>query len=326
MATQAAAALIVTGIEDTTADLVIAELNRRGGTTPVRLDPGDFPHAVSVSGLLDTATGHWRGELTASTRNLDLSNVESVYWRRPSPYRFEALADRDAEFAAAQARIGVSGILASLKNVTYVNHPHRNWSAEFKPAQLALAAELGFKTLPTLITSDPQTAREFAVNHAPVVYKPLRITDLVRDGRPVALWAQRIDPVELDETIAGTAHLFQAEVADKSCDLRITVVGEQVFCVRIDSDRLDWRCDYDTLAYQAVDPPPELVPRLRAYLDRFGLLFGCFDFAVDHRGTPYFLECNPNGQWAWLEEPTGLPMTAAFADALDGTLTSREVL
>lgn len=49
MATQAAAALIVTGIEDTTADLVIAELNRRGGMTPVRLDPGDFPHAVSLT-------------------------------------------------------------------------------------------------------------------------------------------------------------------------------------------------------------------------------------------------------------------------------------
>jgi ATP-grasp ribosomal peptide maturase len=314
--------LVVTGIDDLTADLVIAELNRRDRLVPVRLDPGDFPHAVSLAGSLDIDSGRWRGALTTATREIDLAEVVAVYWRRPSPYRFDALSAADAEFAAAQARIGVAGVLASLRGVRYVNHPHRNWAAEFKPAQLAAAVELGFDVPATLITSDPAAARAFVAEQAPVVFKPLRITDLEHDGRPVALWAQRVASDELDETIAGTAHLFQAEVADKACDLRITVVGEQVFCVRIDSERLDWRSDYDALRYRVVDPGPGLVSRLRAYLDRFGLVFGCFDFAVDQGGTPYFLECNPNGQWSWLEGPTGLSMTAAFADALDGSQIS----
>jgi hypothetical protein len=55
---------------------------------------------------------------------------------------------------------------------------------------------------------------------------------------------------------------------------------------------------------------------IRAYLTRFGLVFGAFDFAVTRTGAWWFLECNSNGQWAWLEERTGLPMTAALADLL----------
>ena len=62
-----------------------------------------------------------------------------------------------------------------------------------------------------------------------------------------------------------------------------------------------------------------MAARLQGYLEAFGLAFGCFDFAVDPDGVPWFLECNPNGQWAWMEDPTGAPMTSAFADLLEGT-------
>ncbi|MFD4608909.1 MvdC/MvdD family ATP grasp protein [Streptomyces sp. NPDC058440] len=56
---------------------------------------------------------------------------------------------------------------------------------------------------------------------------------------------------------------------------------------------------------------------LRAYLDHFRLVFGAFDFAVDRQGQWWFLECNPSGQWAWLEPETRLPMVVAMADLLE---------
>jgi ATP-grasp ribosomal peptide maturase len=314
--------LVVTGTDDVTADLVIAELNRRRTSEVVRVDPGDFPHEVSMAASLDGEVSGWRGRITTATRELDLDAVGAVYWRRPTGHRFPGLEAQDAEFAIAQAREGLGGVLASLPRCRYVNHPHRNWVAEYKPSQLVAAVELGFVVPPTLITSDPDAARSFARKHAPVIYKPLRLTNLTVEDVPQAVWAQRIEPHDLDETVAGTAHLFQAEVVDKVADLRITVVGNRVFCVRIESAArlLDWRSDYDDLSYQVVEPPAQLVPQLHGYLERFGLLFGCFDFAVDQHGTAHFLECNPNGQWAWMEPPTGLPMTAAFADALEGKL------
>lgn len=47
-------------------------------------------------------------------------------------------------------------------------------------------------------------------------------------------------------------------------------------------------------------------------------VFGAFDFAVTSDGEWVFLEVNPNGQWAFVEQVTGLPIAAAIADALTG--------
>jgi ATP-grasp ribosomal peptide maturase len=314
--------LVATGTDDVTADAVIAELNRRGRCEVARVNPGDFPRDVGMAASLDPKSGLWTGTTTTSSRQFDLADVRSVYWRRPTPSTFPGLDEEAAEFAKVQAREGFGGVLASLPNARYVNHPHRNWAAEYKPSQLSVAAELGFDVPPTLITADPVAARAFARKYAPIIYKPLRVTALTRNGRPQAIWTQRVEPDDLDDSIAGTAHLFQAEVTGKVADLRVTVVGDDVFCVRIEStvERLDWRSDYDTLSYKPVDPSAKMIEKIQHYLKRFGLMFGCFDFAIDCHGMPYFLECNPNGQWAWMEPPTGLRMTAAFANALEGNL------
>jgi hypothetical protein len=45
------------------------------------------------------------------------------------------------------------------------------------------------------------------------------------------------------------------------------------------------------------------------------LLYGAFDFAVAGEDW-YFLECNANGQYGWIEAETGLPMTASLAELL----------
>jgi glutathione synthase/RimK-type ligase-like ATP-grasp enzyme len=222
----------------------------------------------------------------------------------------------DRTFAVLQGRHGFGGVLAALPGCRYVNHPQRVADAEVKPAQWAVAADLGFTVPATLVTNDPGRVRAFAVEVGRVVYKPLRPSPLYGPGgEPVAVYVREADPAAFDASLRLTAHAFQALV-DKVADVRVTVVGPRVFAVRIDSGLLDWREDYGAHTYTVIDTPPALARALRAYLARFGLVFGAFDFALDHAGGWHFLECNPNGQWAWLEEPTGLPMTAALADVL----------
>lgn len=100
--------------------------------------------------------------------------------------------------------------------------------------------------------------------------------------------------------------------------LRVTAIGDRLFCVRIDAGGLlDWRYDYDALTYTATEPPPGLTDLVAGFLKRFRLVFGCFDLVLRPDGEAVFLECNANGQWAWLEEHTGLPMTATLADLLE---------
>lgn len=305
--------LVVTNLDDPTTDLVIDELHDRG-VPVVRFDSGDFPATLSVEAAV-TPDGI-EGTLYTPTRSADLSRVRSLYYRRPSGFIFPHLDQQAARFAVTQARYGLGGVLASLPGCLYVNHPHRIGDAEFKPSGLAVAVDVGFQVPPTLVTSRPEAAQAFIKRYGPVIYKPFSAPFYQVDGVSCTVEVAEVAAEEVDGSVAGTAHLFQQRV-EKAGDVRVTVVGDKVFCVRIDSDLLDWRTDYSRLTYSVVSPPESITRALYDYLARFGLVFGAFDFAVDRQRRWWFLECNPSGQWAWLESETGLPMVGAMADLLE---------
>ncbi|MFD9482465.1 ATP-grasp ribosomal peptide maturase [Streptomyces sp. NPDC059991] len=309
--------LVVTNLDDPTADLVIEELHDRG-TPVVRFDSGDFPTTLSFAAHI---TSHGiRGSLTTPTRTADLTQIRSMYYRRPSGFAFPHLDEQTARFAITQARYGLGGVMASLPNCLYVNHPHRIGDAEFKPSGLAAAVASGFRVPATLITSDSIEARKFISQYQRVIYKPLA-TPLYRlDGVSSTVKVEEVTAEEIDDSVSGTAHLFQHRV-EKAADVRLTVIGDETFAVRINSDLLDWRTDYSKLTYSVVELPPGAEASIRTYLNHFGLVFGAFDFAIDTVGQWWFLECNPSGQWAWLEPETGLPMTAAMANLLERKTT-----
>jgi hypothetical protein len=77
----------------------------------------------------------------------------------------------------------------------------------------------------------------------------------------------------------------------------------------------DYRFDTKGLAHIAQECP-ELEGRLHGYMKALGLNFGCFDVMVARSGEPVFLECNPNGQWLWVEKMTGLPIGEGVAREL----------
>jgi hypothetical protein len=58
------------------------------------------------------------------------------------------------------------------------------------------------------------------------------------------------------------------------------------------------------------------------FLEAFGLSFGAFDFVVTPDGEWVMFECNPFGQYGWLEEALDLPITAALADLLTNGATA----
>ncbi|WP_019061657.1 ATP-grasp ribosomal peptide maturase [Streptomyces prunicolor] len=315
MAAGGSPVLVVTRLDDATADEVIVELHRRS-VPVVRLDPGDFPATVTVAAGFDSIGPG--GTLATETRTLGLDGVRSVYWRRPTPYTADlAMSEQTARWAVEEARYGLGGILASLPGAHYVNHPWRNRDAEYKPAQLAAAARCGLTVPPTLITNDPDQARAFTAEHGPVLYKPLRETDYADpQGRALTVWIEDVTPAQIDDRIRHTAHLFQQRVA-KTADIRLTAVGEQLFAVRIDgSPGVDWRRHYDQLTYTPVMVPPEIAKGVRAYRETFGLVFGAFDFGLDPDGAWHWYECNPNGQWAWFPDHITAPIMTAIADQL----------
>ncbi|MEC3995837.1 ATP-grasp ribosomal peptide maturase [Actinacidiphila sp. DG2A-62] len=315
------AVLVCTEYEDPTADLVIAELSRRR-VPVVRLDPGrDFPAsvtlAVHIGGTFRAEAGTgWGGRLTVGERSAEISAVRALYHRRPSPYPTGA-SEQAARFAAQENRRGLGGVLGALPGCLYLSHPQSVARAEYKPAQLDAAARGGFAVPATLVTNDPGEAKAFCAQQ-PCVYKPLHAGTYAIEGEPAGIWAATVEAGEIDGSVSRSAHLFQARVP-KIADVRAVVVGERAFCARITAPPgvVDWRSVYGSLTYEPFTCPDTMREILVRFLAEFGLLFGAFDFAVTADGTWWFLECNPNGQWAWLEEAAGLPITNAIADLLE---------
>jgi len=313
--------LVVTALEDVTADWVVAALNERG-VPVVRVDPADIGLRLAFGFRMGSGEAAWRGLLRTESREVDLREIQAVYWRRPTAYRdrFARLPRQQRRFAAAEARHGLDGVLRSLRSARYVNHPAAVARAEFKPGQLQHFVELGLRVPASLVTNDVAAAREFARAQRSVVCKTFRGLPPGEDGRAGAIWTQRVHPDDFDDSLSVTAHLFQAEVP-KVGDVRVTVVGRRVFAQRITAPRgaLDWRCGaWDDLVHSPVTVPSVVETALHRYLAASGLVFGCFDFALTGDGSSpddwWAIECNPNGQWGWL--PDAFAITEAFADIL----------
>ncbi|MFE0462269.1 ATP-grasp ribosomal peptide maturase [Kitasatospora sp. NPDC058965] len=307
--------LVLTNLHDATADLVLRILAERR-VPVVRLDPGvDLHRDASLTARY--GTGGRRGSLLTATRALDLDVVRSVWYRRPTSFHGPPdLGGQEAKFAGAQAFWGAGGILASLSGAHYVNHPWQVRNAEYKPAQLAAAQHCGLLVPDTVITADPAEAREFCRARA-AVYKPLWSTPYVGpDGSAQQVWVRDVRTEEITDAVSACPHLFQARV-DKSVDVRLTAVGGKLFAGALESPDLDWRRRQALLTCEPVAVPDPVAAGVAAYLSRMGLVFGAFDFAVGRDGTWYFLECNPNGQWAWQPPRLTRPIAHAIADELE---------
>jgi ATP-grasp ribosomal peptide maturase len=304
--------LVLTHPFDPTADYVVSELNAR--KVPVfRCDPGEFPQRLSLEATLEAG---WVGQLCLPERSISLANVGCVYYRRPTAFDLPAsMSGQLRHWAAQEARMGLGGVLSTLP--CWLNHPSKIAAAEYKPVQLATARECGLTVPPTLITNNLEAAAKFMAGRT-VIYKPFTPVDMPDGTLRRTVFTTPVDTKQLNSSVELTAHLFQLQI-DKVYDVRLTVVDNMMFPTRIEGGGLDWRADPERLVYTALNTTPSSVRTgVRRLLKRLGLRFGALDFAVDGNGCWWFLEINPNGQWAFTQLKTGQPIAAAIATALQG--------
>ena len=311
--------VVITRQHDPTADLVILRLTERG--VPVtRFDLGEFPRHLTASGRLGH-DGHWTGEISTKHRTIDLADVNAVWYRKPTRFEFDpAMTTTEHTWADKEAKAGFGGLLAALP-VKWVNHPFRISAAERKPVNMSLAARHGLAVADSLLTSDPEAAKAFCADHpSGVVYKSLRGGPRTEGGQAVALYTTAVTAEEITGDVAHTAHLFQERIHPKAFEVRLTVVGERMFPLRIDArteaGKADWRADHDELDYSIIEVPQHVRHSVTMMMRELGLVFSAVDFIVDQQDQWIFAgDLNPNGQWAWDH-----PLCDAIADALTDEL------
>src|SRR5207244_3359434 len=99
--------------------------------------------------------------------------------------------------------------------------------------------------------------------------------------------------------------IFQADVP-KRVEVRVTVVGEQLFAVEIDSQRTnrtrhDWRrFDANRTPYRRHNLPPAVQQACLRMVERLELRTGSLDLILTPDGRYVFLELNPGGRYDWI--------------------------
>jgi len=313
--------LVLTQELDTHADLVIRELQRRH-VPVIRFNTASFPQQATL--VAHHMQGSWDGILCWDSHSVHLHDIASIWYRRPTPFEVDpTLSPVAQQFAQAEARMAIGGILRSLSCV-WVNHPEKIVTADYKPYQLKVANACGLATPRTLLTNDPEAARQFLAQHqGGIIYKTLSGALIFDEsGTPLSIYTSRVSAQDLEQehSIRQTACLFQEEIP-KQLELRITVIGEQVFAAEIYSQssertRVDFRRSYADLRYAVHDLPQAIHDQCLALTKLLGLSFAAIDMVLTPDQGYVFLELNSNGQWAWIERETGMPLCETLVDHL----------
>lgn len=316
--------LVLAQADDDTADLVMNALAVRRAAVS-RVDTADFPSAVSVAARPDQVER--AGWLRVRGERIDLTSVRSVYRRHPARFTFpKAMSGPERKFAMRESVYGLGGVLAA-QPWRWLDHPSMVADASYKPRQLRVAAGCGLNVPPSLVTNLGAEARAFAAEvDGQLIYKSLSTGVVTEQDEIRIIYTTLLAEDDLaernDESIELCPVLLQQWVP-KMFDVRLTVVGDQCYAVAVHADSteatVDWRCRYGDLRYEVLSTPDEVRAGVLAYLRRFTLTFGAFDFSVTPDGRWWFLECNPAGQWGWIVEETGLPIADAIADELTRT-------
>ncbi len=297
-------------LADRQAELVVFESDRFPSSATV-----EFHHPVE------------RTVLSSGSVSVALADVQAVWIRR-----IGVAPDREHRWDEARRRVIFDQSLATLVHslATFpglVVDPLSVMEAANKPVQLVEARRLGLRTPRTLLTNDPQAARDFCRGvGSDVIVKPLQALGIREEGERRAMFSSRLSPddVEALDTLQDCPLMFQEEIA-KSFEVRAVVVGGRVLAASVDSQAVpegesDWRRAGGALdEHWSPHELPEEVQRSLVELVRGrGLHYGAADLAVDRDGEYVFFEVNPAGEWLWLEQLLAIGIPDAIADLLLG--------
>jgi glutathione synthase/RimK-type ligase-like ATP-grasp enzyme len=282
------------------------------GLRPVPLFLSRLPETGLAAGLGGGEPG--RCLLGTVQGSFDPAEVRAIWWRRPEPVEKWPLRADARDLGLAEWSAALAGVVR-VSGGFWVNDPGSEEIARRKLVQLEVARQVGLPVPRTLVTNDLARARDFVRScRTGAIAKSLAST--LEGG-----YTRRVTPRDaaLAERLRAGPAILQERVS--GLDLRVTIVGRQVFAMSMDAragDPDDVRLDWEKVSATArpAQLPPELRRRLVALLRALGLRYGAVDLRRRRGGGYAFLEVNPGGQWMHAEAATGHPIGATLARLL----------
>ncbi len=315
--------LIVTNKQDTHADEVIKSLAIRS-VDIFRLNTEDILSKYKIE--LELEPNGWHGIIIDEQgRALNIDDLRVAWLRKPEfDFNHTSTLHPDiASFVSSETKAFID-TLYSIPTIKWINDPFIARKKKIKFQQLLLAKEYGVGVPRTLITNCPDVAGKFFSDCGEeILLKTIYTGNVTIDGLNRGIPSRRIGKSNFHKFIQniGISPTQLQEYIPKAFELRVTVIGNRVFSVKIESQlheetKTDWRLDTKLNPHSCFELPIRIEKFCQKFLAQQKLDFGAMDFIVTPKGDYVFLENNPYGQYLWLEIETGAPLTEAMCDLL----------
>jgi len=309
--------VILTNSQDATASFLIPSI-QKNGIPFARLDTDSLLQRIALKYRPASPAlridGAWH----------DSSEVTHIWYRRPEPLKDQQFDETpEGKYASSEWTEFIENFFAHVPRQKWINHPSCNAAASRKLEQLTSAQAIGLKIPDTIATQEPADLREFYdLHHGCIIAKPVSTGYIERPAEQAdsLIYTNRVraeDLSDLDDLTACPT-LFQ-QFINKAYDVRITALDADFHSVALNAkDKAGaQRCDIrrnnmSDVAYSAIELPKHVELGLCRLMANYGLRFAAIDMAVATTGEWYFLEINPNGQWAWLDESAGTNIAGSF--------------
>ncbi|MGX5817038.1 MvdC/MvdD family ATP grasp protein [Chitinophaga lutea] len=320
--------LIITHSADNEAvDAVGSAITALGGRF-LRFDVDQYPVSAALTSRYDD--DRWR--LTLGSESLD--DVTAVWYRRSYNIGkgLAEMLERDfLPSALGEVRRTLFGMLESLPCFQLERYSTYR-RLDSKEEQLRLAASAGLAIPRTCITNSPAELRAFLQHvNGPVVAKMQSAFAILQENEELVVFTSdlRDDHLEQLPQLQYCPMMFQ-EKLPKALELRVTIVGRQVFSHAVDSQtvpaaRTDWRKEGAALvnAWRSHPLPADIKAALLALMDAYGLNYGAIDLILTPEGQYYFLEVNAAGEFFWLDKLSRGAISRQLAAVLLGQTDRR---
>lgn len=311
----------MTSKEDLTADYLIIRLIEKK-IPYFRVNTEDFPLKLEGAVRFPQCNFSVKDDFN---RVINSKKISGIWYRRPKMLpSSKEVSHHFLPYIQEDSWFFINGLLELASSSTaWVSRPGNIRNAENKILQLKIAYKCGLHIPQTFIGNSPQELKKL---QALLANKTL-IAKPIRSGRyffknKTKLFYTSIFPRKWKADEIKIWPIIVQEKISKKRDIRVTIFKNKIFSVEVrisakdEEKSLDWRRSIDTATYEPVTLPLEISKKLLQMLKIMGLSFGAFDLIETPRGEYVFLEVNPNGQWAWIEEKTGLPMRDALIHCL----------
>lgn len=250
------------------------------------------------------------GKLTLDGEQYYLDKIIGVYTRmmdEQSLPEVRCLAPHSAELQRCRNLHDALLRWMEITSARVVNRCGPMGSNSSKPYQAQLIAQHGFAVPETLITNDPELVREFYEQHGRIIYKSISsVRSIVKEltaGDLSRLARIRWCPTQFQTFVEGI-------------NVRVHVVGQEVFATKILSEVTDYRYARQQggeAKLTAVELDDDWADRCVQLAAALNLPFAGIDLKITPNDEVFCFEVNPSPGFSYFEHNTGQPIARAVA-------------